>query len=156
MPILLKDDMTEGEIVDALLQAFADQSNYEPFEKEVANGVFAEINPWIGRGARQYAEQAAALIKARRADPQGPCREKMKYYESRIKDLLEAADWYLNRARHAESKIRESIKCFDAAISEGLLDRLEAQKNKQTGGLYDLITRRVMCAYHYLTGEIKP
>ena len=39
--------------------------------------------------------------------------------------------------------LEEVVGCFDAAYTEGLLERLSDENNRDIGSLYDLITRRL-------------
>ena len=85
-------------------------------------------------------------------DPADPCstafdlaseRNTLDGLLSETKDCLDAALAQVARLRAALEIV---VGCFDAAVIEGLYDRMAEQDNQDLGSLHDLIARRILHA----------
>lgn len=55
-------------------------------------------------------------------------------------------DIYTTALRNVREALATALGCFEAADYEGLLFRMAEEKNRESGSLYDLLSRRIIHA----------
>lgn len=67
MPLIIRPEMTELEILRCVADTYGSASNYEAFDKDVdGSGRCALITPWVSRDQGAYARNAMKIIEAKR------------------------------------------------------------------------------------------
>lgn len=66
MVTFLHQGMSDAELLEAALSAYAEPANYQSYEKDIDNGRMVEIRPWINRDEGRYARLALQMIHDRR------------------------------------------------------------------------------------------
>lgn len=67
MPLILNEDMTDEEILQAIAQTYGEPSNWEPYEKDYGVGRPIMRPAWTFRDKGEYARRGLEIIEARKS-----------------------------------------------------------------------------------------
>lgn len=66
MPTVLNNDMTDEEILVAIVRDYADPSNWESYEKDYGEGRPVMRSPWSSRDRGEHARRGLKIIEERK------------------------------------------------------------------------------------------